>query len=85
MTDMGSLKYFLGLEISSAAQDLLMHQTKYTKDVLNRFGMANARTCSTPLALVTSSDLGSLCSRDDTRNYRTLIAARHYLTFIDRT
>ncbi|XP_022157475.1 uncharacterized protein LOC111024167 [Momordica charantia] len=81
MTDMESLKYFLGLEISSTVNGLFVHQSKYTKDVLHRFGMTSAKSCSTPLALVSSTDSRILCSTDDSRNYRALTGALHYLTF----
>lgn len=83
MTDLDNLKFFLGLEISRSSRGLMVHQAKYTRDVLQRFGMLTAKSSSTPLALhfYVSTASSSPCSEDDAKHYRALIGALHYLTF----
>ncbi|XP_022151604.1 uncharacterized protein LOC111019517 [Momordica charantia] len=80
MTDLGPLRFFLGLEIAYSSHGISVHQSKYTKDVLTRFGMLSAKPCSTPIAL-SSAHTSSLCSDADAKNYRSLVGALHYLTF----
>ncbi|XP_022154441.1 uncharacterized protein LOC111021713 [Momordica charantia] len=80
MNDLGSLHYFLGLEITYATAGIMVHQAKYNKDVLQRFGTLGAKPSSTPLALV-AADLGTHCYVDYAKNYRALIEVLHYLTF----
>lgn len=81
MTDLGALKYFLGLEITRDMDGIHVSQAKYVRDVLTRFGMLSAKPCSTPIALRSDTDIGSLCSVPDAQNYRALVGALHYLTF----
>lgn len=52
-----------------------------TRDLLLRFGMAGAKSCSTPIALKAPPDDGILCSPADATLFRSLVGALHYLTF----
>ncbi|XP_022143489.1 uncharacterized protein LOC111013365 [Momordica charantia] len=81
MTDLEDLKYFLGLEISYTNNGLSISQAKYTRDVLQRFGILSAKPCTTPMSLSSTTDIGAPCSIEDIRNYRSLIGSLHYLTF----
>ncbi|XP_028088467.1 uncharacterized protein LOC114289030 [Camellia sinensis] len=47
--DLGSLSYFLGLEISSAPSGLYLTQVKYTSDLLSHAGLTDSKTAPTPL------------------------------------
>lgn len=82
MTDLGALKYFLGLEVSYTIVGISVTQSKYVKDVLHRFGMAGCKPCNTPIALSSFNEVGgSLCSTDDGKAYRAMVGALQYLTF----
>eukprot|EP00253_Pinus_taeda_P024696 PITA_24696 len=48
MTDMGPLHFFLGLEISQDATGIKLSQTKYARDLLERFRMTDYKPASTP-------------------------------------
>ena len=50
MTDLGLMKYFLGIEVSQTDDGIFICQTKYKKDVLKRFNMLNCNPTSTPVA-----------------------------------
>ncbi|XP_022151503.1 uncharacterized protein LOC111019428 [Momordica charantia] len=71
----------LSLEISCSSQGILVHQTKYTIDILQRFGMLGAKSCATPIALVADANTGPSFSVDNAKNYKALIGALPYLTF----
>ena len=50
MTDMGQLKYFLGIEIEQNIKSgtLTMRQTKFACDILNKFHMENSKPARMP-------------------------------------
>nr|XP_011463643.1 PREDICTED: uncharacterized protein LOC101305369 [Fragaria vesca subsp. vesca] len=48
MKDLGSLSYFLGLEVTKVRKGILLSQTKYAKDLLAKAGMESINTCSSP-------------------------------------
>ncbi|WVZ97756.1 hypothetical protein U9M48_043269 [Paspalum notatum var. saurae] len=50
MSMMGELKFFLGLQIKQLKEGTFLCQTKYTQDMLKKFGMENARPINTPMA-----------------------------------
>ncbi|KAG9441433.1 hypothetical protein H6P81_017287 [Aristolochia fimbriata] len=60
---LGTLHYFLGIEVTSLQSGLHLAQTKYTTDILSRLGLSEVKPLSTPI--VTGSKLskyeGTLC------------------------
>jgi len=55
--DLGSLSYFLGVEVDRQPQGLHLHQTRYIYDLLNQTNMAGAKPLASPT--VASSKLSS--------------------------
>jgi hypothetical protein len=49
MSMMGELKYFLGFQIKQFQEGTFISQTKYIQDILNKFGMKNAKPIKTPM------------------------------------
>ena len=47
--DLGTLSYFLGLEISSSYDGYYISQGKYASNLLRRSGITDSTTSSTPL------------------------------------
>ena len=49
-TDLGDLKYFLGMEIGQdlSAGAISIRQSKFTRDILEKFGMENYNPVKTP-------------------------------------
>ncbi|TYK03354.1 Retrovirus-related Pol polyprotein from transposon TNT 1-94 [Cucumis melo var. makuwa] len=80
MKDLGNLNYFLGLEISSSSSGYYLSQAKYTSDLLNRSGITDSATFSTPLdpnVRLTPFDGVPL---EDPTLYRQLVGSLIYLT-----
>jgi hypothetical protein len=49
LKDLGSLTYFLGVEIQSHLHGLVLSQHRYIQDLLHRTNMSNSRPVATPL------------------------------------
>ena len=80
MKDLGTLSYFLGLEVISSSSGYYLSQTKYASDLLSKAGITDNKTVSTPLkynAKLTPLD-GEPIS--DATRYRQLVGNLIYLT-----
>jgi hypothetical protein len=51
MSMMGELKFFLGFQVKKMKEGTFISQTKYVKDMLKKFDMADAKSIKTPMAL----------------------------------
>jgi hypothetical protein len=49
MSMMGELKYFLGFQVKQLQEGTFISQTKYTQDILNKFGIKDAKPIKTPM------------------------------------
>jgi hypothetical protein len=48
--DLGSVHYFLGIEVQSISMGLMLYQHKYTLDILTRAGMLSCKHVDTPIS-----------------------------------
>ncbi|KAG8488484.1 hypothetical protein CXB51_016201 [Gossypium anomalum] len=80
MKEVRQLKHFLGLEIDHTSEGILLHQQKYSRDLLKRFGMSECKPITTPVEL--NANICSLDGKDleDVTMYRQLIGSLIYLT-----
>ncbi|KAK2985696.1 hypothetical protein RJ640_011924 [Escallonia rubra] len=78
--DLGSLKYFLGIEVARSSHGLYLCQRKYTLDILDDCGLTGARPSEFPMEqnLKLSNSTGSILS--DPSSYRRLVGRLIYLT-----
>ena len=53
MTDLGLMKYFLGLEVTQNDQGIFIFQHKYATNILQRFKMDNCKPSKFPIAIGT--------------------------------
>jgi len=53
MTDLGLMKYFLGIEVTQSEDGIFIFQSKYAKDILKRFRMQNCKPIVTPITIGT--------------------------------
>jgi histone deacetylase 1/2 len=79
--DLGSVHYFLGIEVTKTAMGLMLSQHKYTLDIIQRAGMSLCKGVDTP-ASSSSKPLLSLDTQySDPTRYRQIVGALQYLTF----
>jgi hypothetical protein len=80
MSDLGPLRYFLGIEISCTPEGFFLSQEKYIKDILDRASLTDHRTAKTPMELnvhLTSTDGEPL---EDPTPYRHIVGSLVYLS-----
>lgn len=85
MTDLGELKYFLGLEVKQAEGSLFVSQKRYAEDMLRNSGMLHCKFIATPMnsnEKLKSTD--SSGNADQTR-YRRFVGGLLYLTRTSQT
>jgi len=80
MSDLGSLSYFLGIEVDCTDDGYYISQSRYTQDLVARSGLTDTRIATTPMELQLQ-----LCSTDgipleDPSRYRHLVGSLVYLT-----
>jgi hypothetical protein len=46
---MGEMKFFLGFQIKQLQDDTFISQTKYTQDILKKFGMKDSKPIKSPM------------------------------------
>jgi hypothetical protein len=47
---MGELTFFLGIQVKQTKEGTFVHQANYTKDLIKKFAMADAKPVSTPMS-----------------------------------
>jgi hypothetical protein len=82
LKDLGSLHYFLGIEVKHLSDGILLSQQKYATDLLRRVGMLDCKPVPTPM---TSSEKlsardGDPLAPDDVTKYRSVVGALQYLS-----
>jgi hypothetical protein len=76
---MGELKFFLGFQIKQMKEGTFLCQSKYVKDMLKRFDMADSKPIETPMALNGLFDLNEEGKLVDQKVFRSMIGSLLYL------
>jgi hypothetical protein len=79
MSMMGELKYFLGFQVKQLQEGTFNSQTKYTQDILTKFGMKDAKPIKTPMGTNGHLDLDTGGKSVDQKVYRSMIGSLLYL------
>eukprot|EP00253_Pinus_taeda_P004437 PITA_04437 len=80
MTDMGFLRYFLGIEVDQNENGFFISQARYVNQVLSRFNMQECKAAITPTVM------GLKLSREDSSKdfdlslYKSIVGSLMYLT-----
>jgi hypothetical protein len=79
--DLGTLHYFLGIEVLPSSGGLLLSQRKYASELLRWSGMLRCKTSHTPMSATEklSAFDGELLSSDDATLYRSIVGGLQYL------
>jgi hypothetical protein len=79
MSMMGELNYFLGFQVKELKEGTFISQTKYTQDLLKKFGMKDAKPAKTPMGTDIHLDLDKGGKSVDQKAYRSMIGLLLYL------
>lgn len=80
MTDLGLLHHFLGMGVIQTNSSIFIHQKKYANSLLNKFGLNECKTVTTPLVAtekLTKDDGSGVASEEQ---YRSIVGSLMYLT-----
>jgi len=79
MKDLGSLKYFLGIEVAKNQEGIFLCQRKYTLDIINEVRLLGSQSVSTPMAQQQKLALSKEPFMDNPDRYRRLVGRLIYL------
>ncbi|XP_050134493.1 uncharacterized mitochondrial protein AtMg00810-like [Malus sylvestris] len=79
--DLGPLHFFLGIQIISQTDGLVLSQAKYVKDLLTKTAMLDSKPCSTPCLPYNRLVLDDGKPYNNPALYRSVVGALQYLTF----
>jgi len=80
LRNLGSVHYFLGIEVTPTGIGLMLRQHKYTLDILTRAGMLSYKPVDTPISTSKATVLPDPLFSNATC-FRQIIGALQYLTF----
>jgi len=80
MNIMGELNYFLELQIKQRDDGIFINQAKYTRELVKKFELKDAKICKTPMVTTTKLDKDRQGKNIDIKLYRNIIDSLLYLT-----
>jgi hypothetical protein len=80
MTDLGTLHYFLGLQVLPLCDGFLISQSKYEMDLLTCFNMADCNSCATPFQFGVNITKTCQNPKVNATLYQQLVSGLIYLT-----
>jgi hypothetical protein len=79
MSMMDGLTYFLEFQVKQLKDGTFISQTKYSQDLLKRFGMKDAKPAKTPMGTDGHLDINKGGKSIDQKAYRSMIGSLLYL------
>jgi hypothetical protein len=79
MSMVGELNNFLGFQVKQIKEGTFISQTKYTQDLLKRFGMKDAKPAKAPMGTDGHLDLDKGGKTVDQKAFRSMIGSLLYL------
>jgi hypothetical protein len=79
MSDLGLLSFYLGIEVQQGSSGISLSQTTYARRILDKAGLANCNTCSTPMEPRCKMSKQSTAPPIPATEYRSLVGSLRYL------
>ncbi|XP_066361409.1 uncharacterized mitochondrial protein AtMg00810-like [Miscanthus floridulus] len=79
MSDLGALSYYLGIEVRQGKDELMLGQSAYASKLLERSGMAECKSCVTPMEERLKPKKASTTAKVDATLYRSIVGGLRYL------
>ncbi|KAG6399857.1 hypothetical protein SASPL_141342 [Salvia splendens] len=80
MTDLGIMKYFLGIQVKQSGGEIVISQEKYIEDLLKKFHMENCNPVFSPMATNDKLKKDDGSEKVDAQLFRSLVGSLIYLT-----
>jgi hypothetical protein len=80
MTDLGIMKYFLGIEVDQSTKGIFVYQKKYAANIIKKFRMEECNPTKTPIPLGTKLSKKYEGPTVDSTLYKSLVGNLLYLT-----
>ena len=80
MSDLGKLSFYLGIEIHQQPDRITLCQTAYAKRLLERAGLSDCNSLSTPIQPRLKLSKDGVGDEVDVTYYRSIIGGLRYLT-----
>jgi hypothetical protein len=79
MSDLGLLSFYLGIEVKQGQQCITLGQAAYARKLLEKAGMENCNSCSTPMEVRLRLSARGTSEEVDATMYRSLVGSLRYL------
>nr|GEY27602.1 uncharacterized mitochondrial protein AtMg00810-like [Tanacetum cinerariifolium] len=80
MSMMGEMTFFPSLQVNQSLCGIVINQSKYVLEILNKYGMESCDPVGTPMEIKDKLDLDQIGTLIDATKYRSMIGALMYLT-----
>ncbi|CAM8934687.1 unnamed protein product [Rhodiola kirilowii] len=79
MTDLGVMKYFLGVEIIQGNSGIFMCQRRYAREILERFKLESCNAVRNPIVPGAKLIKDDTCKKSDSHLYKQMVGCLMYL------